>query len=233
MTPESGRRAGFLAAPLAQHYADLLAFGWGARSADDLGDVEGLVAHLKEELRRVEDRVRETGYPDLIDAARLAITAFVDEMVLGNRKWDKRTEYFQRAPSRELYKDRAGELFFEKLDELRRYPGENRLLLELYYQCLAVGFQGRYRDDEKGRDRLFRELSAELGRDRQWGPEGLAPHAVPAGRNDSAPSGYVLPIWVPVLGAGVLAIVLVLSFQAAGKRMEKQVPAALAVEATR
>ncbi len=80
---------------------------------------------------------------------------------------------------------RGGEEFFSLLDEVRKKPDENPDLLEFLYICLALGFQGRYRNasgDGAGSpelDRIRSDLHALITR-RRGRPDGLSERWRPA-----------------------------------------------------
>ena len=45
----------------------------------------------------------------------------------------------------ELSWRQAGERFFERLDKVRRAGEGKAELLEIYYLCMALGFEGKYK----------------------------------------------------------------------------------------
>ncbi len=75
------------------------------------------------------------------DLARFALFAWVDEILMGSAwegkgQWQKeqlQRKYFQTAD--------AGELFFEKLNNL---GPDQKDVREVFYICLALGFSGQY-----------------------------------------------------------------------------------------
>jgi type VI secretion system protein ImpK len=88
----------------------------------------------------------------------------------------------------------GGEEFFKLLAEKQQDPEENALLLEFFYVCLALGFQGRYRKADGGDaksaelDRIRGDLHAVVSRRRprpsslseKWLPSTAMPGAASA-----------------------------------------------------
>lgn len=76
--------------------------------------------------------------------AKYAFCALMDEIVLGS-DLGLRDEW-ERAPLQlRLFGEHlAGERFFDKLDTLRLNPASNIEVLEVFYTCLLLGFQGKY-----------------------------------------------------------------------------------------
>ncbi|WP_199608577.1 type IVB secretion system protein IcmH/DotU [Flocculibacter collagenilyticus] len=77
--------------------------------------------------------------------AKFALTATCDELVMSSGA-NFRMDWMARPLQLEFYgNNRAGEEFFERLDKLR-VGGESRLaVLEVYYVCLQLGFEGTYK----------------------------------------------------------------------------------------
>ncbi len=77
--------------------------------------------------------------------AKYALAAYIDEAVLSSN-WPGRTEWMGRPLQLELFGDHlAGEGFFERLTHLRQGGEANAHLLELFYVCLQLGFEGVYK----------------------------------------------------------------------------------------
>ncbi|WP_448565354.1 type IVB secretion system protein IcmH/DotU [Thalassotalea ganghwensis] len=77
--------------------------------------------------------------------AKFALTATCDELVMSSGA-AFRMEWMSRPLQLEFYgNNRAGEEFFERMDKLRM-GGEDKLkVLEVYYLCLQIGFEGAYK----------------------------------------------------------------------------------------
>lgn len=111
----------------------------------DLGDPKSLRDRVKGMFEQFEHEGREAGLlSEDIRAARFALVAFVDETIaksdwFGKQEWSNRPlalEYFQT--------NNAGDEFFDELDRVRSRPDVKTDLLEVYYLCMALGFEGKY-----------------------------------------------------------------------------------------
>jgi type VI secretion system protein ImpK len=77
--------------------------------------------------------------------AKYAMAAYIDEVVLGST-WPGRQDWMARPLQLEFFGDHtAGEGFFARLANLRQGGEDNLHLLELYYYCLQLGFEGIYK----------------------------------------------------------------------------------------
>jgi type VI secretion system protein ImpK len=77
--------------------------------------------------------------------AKYALAAYIDEAVITS-EWAGRTDWMSQPLQLELFGEHlAGEGFFRRLAELRQGGEANTELLELYYVCLQLGFEGMYR----------------------------------------------------------------------------------------
>jgi len=82
---------------------------------------------------------------DDYDQARFAVCAWVDEALL-NSTWADKSVWMSRQLQQTYYNTTdAGEKFFDRLHTLGPHQLEVR---EVYYLCLALGFTGRYFNDE-------------------------------------------------------------------------------------
>ena len=72
-------------------------------------------------------------------SAKFALTAFIDELIL-NSTWEYRKEWKANSLQMQYFQTHtAGEEFFRKLKEL---DTDQKDVLEVYYFCLCLGFQG-------------------------------------------------------------------------------------------
>lgn len=109
----------------------------------------------------------------------------------------------------------GGDRFWQLVDDLLRYPGDNLDLIELYHACLAAGFEGRFREMPDGRRRLHEvmaRLQAAIEHVRSLSPVELVPNwrgaRAPAGR----PAFWNLILFAAA-GAGVLMLLAWLAFR--------------------
>ncbi|MBW1729693.1 MAG: type IVB secretion system protein IcmH/DotU [Deltaproteobacteria bacterium] len=107
-------------------------------------------------LTQSEDCVKQGAFsPEDYDQARFAVCAWIDEAILSSN-WKER-QHWQRQQLQRMYYNTtdAGELFFERLNNLGLHQRDVR---EVYYLCLAMGFTGRY--CQEGDDYLLDQLRA-------------------------------------------------------------------------
>jgi len=85
-----------------------------------------------------------------IQAARYALVGFADEMVSVS-SWSGKDQWDGQPLEQEHFNSTlAGNQFFEKIDALR---DSQRQVLEVYYVCLTLGFEGGYRGDDHDKQR--------------------------------------------------------------------------------
>lgn len=110
-------------------------------------------AWVIKEIEKSAARAAQDGYSeDDIDQAKFAVVAFLDEAALYSENpvlanW--------KSVQAELYHSQdAGEIFFARLKDIQRRgnTSETADLLEIYVQCLLLGFEGKYRLGRWGDD---------------------------------------------------------------------------------
>lgn len=80
-----------------------------------------------------------------VQNAKFAIAAFIDEAVMAS-SWARRMEWMSNPLQLKLFGEHlGGEVFFIKLGELRQRGEQNLHLMELFYVCLQLGFEGVYK----------------------------------------------------------------------------------------
>lgn len=112
-------------------------------------DPAALHARLKEQVDGFERSAQAAGIADEnVQTARFALCALLDDSA-GATPWGRQWA------SLGLFSDaKAGDKFFALLDEMLSAPEGHVELLEFFYVCLALGFEGRYRAGEGGRQAL-------------------------------------------------------------------------------
>ena len=79
--------------------------------------------------------------PEDFQSAQFAVFAWIDESILASA-WQEKLQWQGDQLQRAFFKTvNAGELFFEKLNDLQPHQSDVR---EVYYLCLSMGFSGRY-----------------------------------------------------------------------------------------
>jgi type VI secretion system protein ImpK len=197
--------------------SELFAFALGLRSAKEPGDAEQLLATVSRLLEQLGQRARDGGIDSAhLDAARYAFCALIDETVLGSR-WEIKSAWMSKPLQMSYYGDfTAGEQFYQRLEALRSDLAHNNLahnvdVIEVYAQCLAAGFRGKYAD-LAGMQKV-EDLLAELG-EQIRGARGINSRSLSKSftRADLVQQSVSqIPVWiVAAAGAGLILIVLFL-----------------------
>ena len=112
-------------------------------------DPAALHEQLKEQVDGFERSALAAGIPeDQVQTARFALSALLDDSAAAT-PWGR-----QWVSLGLLAGEDAGERFFTVLDGLLGEAERNAVLLEFFYICLALGFEGRHRGSEGGRQAL-------------------------------------------------------------------------------
>ncbi len=140
---------------------------------------EDFRARMKKALAEVASTASRRGYAsEDVQEATFAVVAFLDEAILTAPE-NSTTDWVGRSLSEELFDQRSsGELFFSRLDSFRtnRDSQEVAEVLEVYYLCLLMGYEGKFAGGSKGellqimanlRDRIERIV----GRDPEFSPD--------------------------------------------------------------
>jgi type VI secretion system protein ImpK len=178
------------------------------REAPFLGDPDELRRRALDVIERAARSARRAGatLEDVRDA-EFALVALIDEAVLSS-KWEGKERWAAAPLQLERYERfDAGEVFFDKLDQLRRRP-EAVGVLEVYYLCLAVGFRGKYQFLPQDELRtLIEDVQYELlgSRDRDGVP--LSPNGRPK-TFARAGGARERSAWPFILGAVLLSLIL-------------------------
>lgn len=174
-------------------------------------DAEALKNQLAREIKTFQNEAIHNGVDKkTVYTARYVLCTALDEAALGT-PWGQSSSWSQKSLLSSFHKEvSGGERFFKILKSLGENPGKNLHLLELMYLCLALGFQGRYRITQNGKDKLgqIKEwLYNLISRQRDSTDKALSPHwkGVVDQRN---PLLRLVPIWViGAIAAGLLATI--------------------------
>jgi type VI secretion system protein ImpK len=134
---------------LSDYYIDIIAYvTYFLRSPEtqESSSCEAVLADIQRLLLQSEEGVKKgLVTADDHDAARFAVCAWVDEAIL-NSSWSGKNGWMSRQLQQTYYNTtEAGEKFFQRLQSLGPHQLQVR---EVYYLCLALGFTGRYFNDE-------------------------------------------------------------------------------------
>lgn len=146
--------------------------------------------------------------------AKFALVAMCDELVMdAMAQW--RMEWMICPLQLELFgHNRAGEEFFQRLENLRLAGEGQRPLLEVFFVCLQLGFEGAYK--MKGRDALNAlvvDLRQQLDDSNEVFEPLLSPQARPQDSRLLVMGDY-LPYWVIVSVALASVLFMFMGFDA-------------------
>lgn len=179
-------------------------------------DPVSLRVRLREQVGAFERVARAAGVPaELLAAARFALCALLDDSA-GATPWGR--EWSGRGLLAEIEGETGGgEKFFALLDRAMAEPAKSRELLEFLYICLALGFEGRYRTGEGGRQALAQvraKAYEALAAQRPGGASELSPHWRGAGVRARRVPG-ALAVWAVASACALLLAALYFGYSVA------------------
>jgi type VI secretion system protein ImpK len=155
-----------------------------------------------------------------VQHVKYALTAFIDELVLSS-SWLGRTEWMGKPLQLQFFGEHlAGERFFQRLSELR-VAGEQFIdVLEVYYICLQLGFEGVYR--MRGLEQLLAlqvDLRSQIEMirgeiDPQISPEGFPKNHLIANVGAKIPFWVIVSVTTAIVFFIYLAYALAIDHQA-------------------
>jgi type VI secretion system protein ImpK len=197
--------------PLLSAATPLLTLAVQLRNTPSHADPENLFAHISQEITNFEVAARGGGArPEGILASRYVLCTFLDEIVLAT-PWGNQSGWVSRTLLNAFHNEGwGGEKFYLILDQLLTEPHQNVDLLELFYVCLALGFEGRLRVQAGGRselDRIQTNLYNVIRSIRGEHESDLSPRWRGV-RDLRTPLARYVPLWVvAAVAAGGLALV--------------------------
>ncbi len=159
-----------------------------------------------------------------VQHAKFALVAFMDEVVLSS-VWPGRAEWMGKPLQLTFFGEHlAGERFFERLSELRQTGAQHIDVLEIYYVCLQLGFEGMYR--MRGLEQLMAlqvDLRSQIDMTRGLIDPQLSPNA--GKKTEFSQTGWFkFPLWVV---ASVTLAVVFFVYSGYSVAMNKQANKAL------
>lgn len=183
-------------------------------------DPEALRAQLLERIAEFEAVAGANGVTrPQVTAARYVLCSFLDE-VIAQTPWGTQGVWAQRNLLQEFHEERSGgEKAFQLLDRLQQDAQTNHDLLEFFYVCLRLGFEGFYRGALGGREQLD-AIAARLLEIARPGHDTATARTLSLNWQGVALQGarsgvWAVPLWV-LCAAGaaiVLAVLLMLHAQ--------------------
>ena len=172
---------------------------------------ERLVAKIKS---FEEGASRQGASQKQVKIASYFLCSFIDDTVL-NTPWGSQSNWAQNSLSIQLHnRNVGGEEFFQILQQLMQQPAQNLDLIELAYLCLSLGFEGKYRNQDRGlralddlRQELYlvlQRMKGDVERDLSMHWQGL--------RDLRSPLTRYVPLWVHATIAVLLLTLVYLGF---------------------
>lgn len=130
-------------------------------------DLEELRNRLEAEVRSFSNQAQTVGLKESEStAASYLLCTALDESVTSSNMPGAGAEWSAKSLLSTFHKEtHGGEVFFQVLDRTMKQPASNLYLLELIYMLLSLGFEGKYRMQDRGpltlesfRDSLFRQI---------------------------------------------------------------------------
>lgn len=187
----------------------------------DIGSLEEVKALLIEDIDYFSEATAKKGIENSeVMLARYVLCTFSDELIC-TTYWGKDNNWANSSLLGHFYNETyGGEKFFQILDQLLRAPAKYIDLLEVMYICLSLGFEGKYRIQNRGkmeldsiRDSLYRQMKMMGIRDTQTF---YAPQKASSERNH-----LIYKTSYQILGASLLVLLTlvygVLTFSLSGK----------------
>lgn len=185
------------------------------RALRDHADVPTLRADVIEAIRRFQADTHEAGVdPKTSAQACYALCALVDEAVLGT-PWGLQSIWSKQSLLITFYREAiAGETFFNFLNRAKQSPRDYLDILEFFYICLSLGFQGKFRVERAGVDRLNRlrqDLYIVIARERGNPERALSLRW--RGMQDKSPGvSRFVPLWVVATAAAAIVLLAFLGY---------------------
>lgn len=141
--------------PLVHAANPLLSLIAPLRATTDWTSLDDLREQLVYAIRNFESDLRSRRVdPELIAASRYVLCTFLDETI-SSTPWGGGGAWAGKSLLVAFHNEAwGGEKVFVILQRLSQNPSANVQALELFYVCLALGMEGRYRVRENGREQL-------------------------------------------------------------------------------
>jgi type VI secretion system protein ImpK len=197
--------------PLVQAAAPLLSAAPRLRAMVRHPNPQALRASLAESVKRFEAAARAQNLPnEQIVAARYVLCTLLDESA-SSTPWGGSGAWSSQSLLVQFHNEGwGGEKVFQLLTRLAENPTQHRNLLELVWVALSLGFEGRYRVLDNGRQQLdsVRERLAQMLRQQsgvaektlstQWQGVAAAPQRLRDG----------IPMWAVAAGVALLLMIV-------------------------
>lgn len=178
------------------------------RNMIENADVAALRREMVDQLRRFEERaVKYEARGGDVSAARYVLCALIDEAVM-TTPWGSGSAWSDNSLLNQFHNETwGGEKVFQIVERVQNEPSKYVALMKLLDTVLLLGFEGKYRVLEGGRERLD-DLRNELGRLlRQYAPPSNADLSLQWRGVETTRGirGYV-PLWIVFALAGLIVV---------------------------
>jgi type VI secretion system protein ImpK len=211
--------------------APLLALMSQLRGLPSHGDVNALHQQVIVQIQKFEAEATAAGVsPMHVASARYALCTALDETVLGT-PWGNQSIWSTHTLLTTFHQETwGGEKFFQILERIKLDPASNLDLLELLYLCLALGFEGKYKIQDRGaaqiasiQDELYRLIRQQRGEfEKQLSPNW---RGVEDRRN---PLARYVPLWVVAIILAAILLSVFIGFRMVLARSSQPIDATLA-----
>jgi|WetSurMetagenome_2_1015567.scaffolds.fasta_scaffold00565_13 type VI secretion system protein ImpK len=180
------------------------------REAEDLGDPAALRKLITYYIGLFEKNCKAIGMDaDSTAEAKYAVIALMDETVL-SVPGACRDYWLSRPMQLDYFGDNiAGQEFFSKLEKMLATPENKKHVLEVYFLCLALGFEGKYKlFNPEERVAIMEDLGRKLRRTRIRVSSELSPHGKrPEFTGEKRAKTFFFPLWLSgaIAAAAVIA----------------------------
>jgi len=132
--------------------SDLFIIGTRIENSTDSGSPTALRKLLLSFFDSYEQQCYAQGFSnEVVEESKFALCAYIDECIR-NKGGELYEFWSNESLSLTYFKDSiAGETFYLRLQELQKRPYENISIIEVYYLCLALGFEGHYKLTDPGK----------------------------------------------------------------------------------
>ena len=180
------------------------------REAEDLGKPEALRKLILHYIQLFKKNCSTMHFDSsMVDDAAYALVALLDETVMST-PGDCRNFWVINPLQLELFGDNlAGEGFFRRLDKLMTETEKTNDILEIYYLCLSLGFEGKYKlGNSSERDGVIDNLARLILKAGRHSVSSLSPHGLRTGSKNLIRQGTkkTMPLWAVCTTAAVLLL---------------------------
>lgn len=154
----------------------------------EIGSVESVRQAFVDNINQYTETTVQAGEENSqVMLARYLLCTFLDEMISATF-WGKDNNWSSNSLLGYFYNETyGGEKFFQLLDKLMSSPSKYVDLLEVMYVCLSLGFEGKYRIQNRGkmqldtiRDGLYKQIKIIQGRE----PQNFYTEQAPSSQNN-------------------------------------------------